>query len=203
MIPPPIPSVIPPEPPDPDTLPPPPPAEWETLVPKGSKEEGGGAVAVVIPPPETETPIAPPPPLLIETPLPGGPDLSGMELLKPDVEIWRGDSDWPQIPARRSSQLDPAYVTGTEPVWLRVKFDSAAAGKKVFVRLHSGITLNPPVRVLTIPEDGEIIVLGELVQGFARSHIIFYCSGMKTVLPVVRASLATVVGAEEETGGGH
>lgn len=203
MIPPPIPSVIPPEPPDPDTLPPPPQLEWEPLGPKGEVVEEGGGVLVDVPPPQAETLIAPPPPPIVETPLPGGPNAEEIELVKPDVEIWRGESEWPQIPARNSNRLAPAYVTGTEPVWLRVQFDPAAAGKSVFVRPDRGISLNPPVGMVTIPANGECLLLAQIASGINRSHIIFYCAGMKTVLPVVRAPLATVVGAEEETGGEH
>jgi hypothetical protein len=197
------PERMPPEPPDPDTLPAPPQLEWEPLVPKGAELGGDVTAAIDVPPPEPETPIPPPPPPVIETPLPGGLDFSAMELAKPDVEIWRAESEMPQVPARRSEILDPAYVTGTEPVWLRVQFDPAAAGKQVRVRLHRGIKLNPPVSVLTIPANGEIVVLGELLPGFDRSHLIFYCNGIKTALPVKRASLATVILSEEETGGGH
>ena len=150
-----------------------------------------------------DAPIAPPPPPIIETPLPGGPDPNAMELVRPEMEIWRGDSQWPQIPARFSNRLDPAYVTGTEPVWLRAQFNPLAAGKKVLVRAGLGITVNATGAALTISSSGECLVQAQLAEGFNRSHINFYCDGIKTVLPVLRAPLATVVAVEEETGGGH
>jgi hypothetical protein len=139
----------------------------------------------------------------VETPLPSAPSAAEIELAKPEVEVWRLQSELPQIPERRANKLDQAYVTGTEPVWLRAQFDAAAAGKGVHVRPGRGVTLNPPGAVLTVSSTGECLVLAQLAPGIARSHIIFHCQGMKTVLPVVRASLPTVIAAEEETGGGH
>jgi len=203
MIPPPIPSVLLPEPPDPDTLPPPPQLEWEPLGPQGGEEQGGGVVATVVPPPLTEVPAEPPPPPMVETPVAGLPDPEAVELAKPEVEIWRDGSEWPQIPARTSNRLDKAYVTGTEPVWLRAQFNPAAAGKRVLVRPGRGITVDVTGAALTISSSGECLVRAQLAEGVDRSHLIFYCEGIKTVLPVVRASLTTVIEMEEETGGGH
>lgn len=203
MIRPPIPDVLPPEPPDPYTLPPPPQFEWTSLAPK--EEEGQRTITPPedVPPPKEEVTIAPPPPPVIENPVPGGVDPAEIEIVKPEVEIWRGESEWPQIPGRGSNSLDKAYVTGTEPVWLRAQFDTRAAGKSVWVRPGRGITLSSPGTVLTVSSTGECLVLAQLAPGFARSHIMFYCAGVKTILPVVRAPLPTVIAAEEETGGGH
>jgi hypothetical protein len=200
---PPIPSVLPPDPPDPDTLPPPPPLQWEALPPRDSGGEGGASGGVDVPPALDETPLAPPPPPVEEVPLPGGPDPAEEELAKPDVEIWRPEGELPQVPERRFNRLAQTYVTGTAPVWLRVQFDPLAAGKRVFVKPGRGITLQPSEAVLTISSSGECLVLATLAEGLARSHVIFYCEGVKTVLPVVRAPLATVIAAEEETGGGE
>jgi hypothetical protein len=190
-------------PPDSNTLPPPPQFEWAPLGPKDEGGVGGGIETVSVPPPQEDPPIAPPPPAIIENPLPGGPDPNAMELVKPEVEIWRGDSQWPQIPARFSNWLDPAYVTGTEPVWLRVKFDPLAAGKRVLVRAGRGTTVNATGAALTISASGECLFQAQLAEGFNRSHICLYCEGIKTVLPVLRAPLLTVITVEEETGGGH
>lgn len=203
MIPPPIPSVVPPEPPDPDTLPPPPPLEWSPLGPKDSADPPSVPGAVYVPPPQTEVPIAPLPPPLIETPLPGGPDPAQIELAKPDVEVWRPEGESPQIPPRRPNQLDQAYVTGTGPVWLRVQFDVRAAGKSVLVQPGRGITLDPPVAAMTVSPSGECTVLAQIAEGVDRSHVVFYCAGVKTILPVVRASLAKVEAQEALTGGGQ
>jgi hypothetical protein len=203
MIPPPIPSVLPPEPPDPDTLPPPPRLEWEPLGPKGSEEAEGGTVGIIVPPPLTEVPVEPPPPPMVETPVAGLPDPSEMELAKPEVEIWRESSEWPQVPARTSNRLDKAYVTGTEPVWLRVQFDPQAAGKTVYVKPGPGITISPSEGFLTVPSTGECVVQAQFMEGLTRGHVVFYCEGVKTVLPVARAPLAKVEENEVETGGGH
>jgi hypothetical protein len=200
---PPIPSVLPSPPPDPDTLPPPPPLQWDPLPSKGSEEQPGLGDAVFVPPPQPEPSIAPPPPPMIETPLPGGPNLTEMALAQPDVEIWRDQSEWPQVPARRSNRLDQAYVTGTEPVWLRVQFDPAMAGKRVYVKPGRGITLDPPVALLTISSSGECLVLARLGEGLARGYVIFYCERVKTILPVLQTSLAKVEEKEAETGGGQ
>ena len=202
MIPPPIPTILPPEPPDPDALPSPPELVWAPL---GAKDGGRGGDIIevaIVPLAADEVPIPPPPPI-VETPFQGGPDPNAMALVRPEMEIWRGDSQWPQIPARFSNRLNPAYVTGTEPVWLRAQFNSAAAGKKVLVRTGLGITVNATGAAVTISSSGECLVLAQLAEGFNRSHINFYCDGVKTVLPVLRATLATVEAVEEETGGGH
>ena len=196
MIPPPIPSVLPPEPPDPYTLPPPPAFAWEALPPRDSAEEPGSIGAVPVPPPQPEASIAPPPPPAVEAPLPGGPDPAAMELAKPEIEIWRPEGELPQTPDR----YDPAYVTGTAVVALRVQFNPLAAGKSVWVKPGRGMTLNPPNPILTVSASGECIVGAQLAQGFSRSHLIFYCENVKTVLPVVRAPLATVEAAEARGG---
>jgi len=194
---PPIPDVIPAPPPDEYTLPAPPPLQWESLLPKAAEDQEPPGEVLDVPPPAAETPIAPPPPAIVETPLPGIPDPADLERAKPDVEIWRPQSEWPQVPERRSNRLDWAYVTGTEPVSLRVQFDPLLAGKSVYVRPGMGIALNPSVSVLTVSATGECIIVAQIAEGIDRSHIIFYCEGVKTVLPVMRAPLATVIGAEE------
>jgi hypothetical protein len=195
---PPIPSVIPTPPPDPDTLPPPPELQWQSLVPKGAEVEQPPSDTLAVLPPEPETRIAPPPPGMVETPLPGLPDPSEMERAKPDVEIWRPQSESPQVPERRSNKLALTYVTGTEPALLRVQFDPLLAGKSVYVRPGLGIALNPSAPILTVSATGECIIAAQIAEGSDRSHITFYCEGVKTVLPVMRASLATVIQAETE-----
>ncbi|MFZ1220143.1 MAG: hypothetical protein WAO00_12680 [Chthoniobacterales bacterium] len=192
---PPLPSVLPPEPPDPDTLPPPAQQEWESLTPKGADDLSGGGVVEFVPPEQPEAPATPPPPPVIETPLSVS-NPAELLLAQPDVEIWRAESESPQVPPRQFNKLDQAYVTGTEPVWLRVQFDPLAAGKTVYVKPSWGITLNPPVSKMTISGNGECLFLAQMAEDFTRSHIIFYCEGIKTVLPVVRASLEKVEAME-------
>jgi hypothetical protein len=204
MMRPPIPDVLPPEPPDPYTLPAPPQLQWTSLPPRDEEDQRSITPPEDVPPAkEEEVTIPPPPPPVIETPLPGGANPADIELANPEVEIWRGESEWPQIPERRSNRLDTAYVTGTEPVWLRAQFDTRAAGMNVYVKPDRGITLNPPVSILTVSSNGECLVLAELKEGVDQSNVVFYCQGMRTVVPVRRSSLTTVIAAEEETGGGH
>jgi hypothetical protein len=196
MVAPPIPDVLPPAPPDEYTLPAPPPLQWQSLLPKGAEEQQPPDEVLDVPPPEPEISIAQPPPAIVETPLPGLPDPADLERAKPDVEIWRPQSEWPQVPERRSNKLDLTYVTGTEPATLRVQFDPLLAGKEVYVRPGLGITLNPSAPILTVSATGECIIAAQIAEGIDRSHITFYCEGVKTVLPVMRAPLATVIGAE-------
>ena len=186
-------------PPDPASLPPPPSLEWAPLGPKDSDDRPDPPREVVVPPPQPEVSLAPPPPPLTEIPLPAGPGAEEMELVQPDIEVWREESEFPQIPPRQSNRLEQAYVTGTEPVALRVQFSPLAAGKRVIVKAGEGITLTPPVTVMTISSSGECIVSAQLGDGLFQSHIIFYCEGVKTVLPVVRGSQALVEAKEEES----
>ena len=197
---PPIPDVIPTPPPDPDTLPPPPQLQWAPLVPKGAEDQGALAEAAPVAAAEAELPMAPPPPPVTE-PVGGLPDPAAVELVKPDVEIWRQESESPQVPARQSNRLDQAFVTGTAPVTLRVQFSPAAAGKKVYVRPGEGLNIGANGGVLTVSPAGDCLIAAQLAEDVSRSHINFYCEGVKTVLPVVRASLATVIEAED--GGGQ
>jgi hypothetical protein len=144
--------------------------------------------------------MAPPPPPILE-PVGGLPDPAEAELVKPDVEIWRQESESPQVPTRRVNRLDQAFVTGTAPVTLRVQFSPAAAGKKVYVRPGEGLNIGANDHVLTVSPTGDCLIAAQLAEDVSRSHINFYCEGVKTLLPVVRASLTTVVEAEE--GGGQ
>ena len=196
---PPIPSVLPTPPPDPDTLPVPPQLQWDSLTPKGAEDQGTLVDAVPVIAAEPEAPMAAPPPPAIEPIVPGLPPAAAVELVQPDVEIWRQQSESPQVPTRRSNRLDQAFIAGTDPVTLRVQFNPAAAGKEVHVRPGSGVSIGT-TGVLTVSATGECLVAAQLDEDVSRSHIIFYCEGVKTVLPVVRASLTTVIQAETEGG---
>lgn len=198
MVAPPIPSVLPTPPPDPDTLPAPQ-LQWDSLTPKGAEDQGASLATEPVVAAETEAPMQPPPPPVIEPIVPGLPDPAKVELVQPDLEIWRQQSESPQVPTRLSNRLDQAFVTGSDPVTLRVQFSPAAAGKQVYVRPGNGINIGTN-RVLTVSTTGECLVAVQLDADVSRSHIIFYCEGVKTVLPVMRASLATVIQAETEGG---
>jgi hypothetical protein len=193
----PVPELASSPPPEPETLPPPPPMEWQPLGPKGSDDVGSGDVTVIATKPEPEASIAPPPLPLVETPIPGV-DFTKLELAKPEVEIWREDSEWPQKPQRHSNRLETAYIAGTAAVWLKVQFAPEAAGKLVSARPGPGITLQPPEGIFTVSSSGECIVLAQLQESVVLSHINFLCEGIKTVLPVSRATLATVEAKEAE-----
>jgi len=202
VMPPPLPSSLAnPPPPELDALPSPPELQWQPLGPKGSEEPPAPPAEVIATAPETEASIDPPPPPVIDPPA-NSPNPVEMELVKPEVEIWRSGSSTPQVPPRQLNRLKPAYITGTEPVWLRVQFDPLAGGKKVFVK-PSGITLDLPVAMMTISDSGECLFLAQLEENVSEGHIIFYCEGVKTVLPVLRASLAKVEEKEAESGGGQ
>jgi hypothetical protein len=196
---PPIPDVIPTPPPDPDTLPPPPQLQWDSLTPKGAEDQGALVEAAPVAAAEAEAPMAPPPPPVTE-PVGALPDPAEAELVKPDVEIWRQESESPQVPARRTNRLDQAFVTGTAPVTLRVQFSPAAAGKRVYVRPGEGLSIDANGAALTVSPAGDCLIAAQLAEDVSRSHITFYCEGVKTVLPVVRAALSTVIQAEEEGG---
>lgn len=185
--------------PNPNSLPPPPPLEWESLDPKDSGDRTDPPRVVTIPAPQPEASIAPAPPPVPETPLSAAPTLEQLELAKPDVEIWREESISPQVPPRQMSQLSQAYVTGAEPVWLRVQFDPLMSGKNVYIMPGRGITLTPPDSVLTVSSTGECLVMAQLHENVLRSHVMFYCEGVKTVLPVVRATLVKVEEKEGES----
>jgi hypothetical protein len=202
MIPPPPPAPYTVPPPDPNTLPPPPQFEWAPLGPKDEGGEAGTADSISVPPTKDDIPIAPPPPG-VEIPVVDGFDPAQMELVKAEVEVWREDSEWPQIPPRHFNQLETAYITGIEPVWLRVQFSPQAAGKSVSAKAGRGLTLATANPVLTISSTGQCLVMAQLHESVFQSHIIFYCEGVKTILPISRASLETVQGAEAETGGGQ
>jgi hypothetical protein len=185
--------------PDPTSLPPPPALEWESLDPKDSGDRTDPPKVVSVPPPQPEASIAPAPPPVPETPISDAPTLGQLELATPDVQIWREDSISPQIPPRQMSQLSQAYVTGAEPVWLRVQFDPLMAGKNVYIMPGRGITLTPPDSVQFVSSAGECVVTAQLHENVLRSHVIFYCEGVKTILPVVRATLAKVEEKEGES----
>jgi hypothetical protein len=124
-----------------------------------------------------------------------------IQRLTPRVQIWRPTGLLPQVPQRRGRQLDHAYVTGTEAVTVRFQFDRRAAGERIVVVPARGLTLNPPDALLTVSANGECIVSAQLADGVFRSHIIFYCQGVKTVLAISRASLAKIQALEAATGG--
>jgi hypothetical protein len=92
--------------------------------------------------------------------------------------------------------LGRAYVTGNEPVTVRLQFDPLARGKVVLVREGSGAIVDPPTGILHVGPTGECVVTVRLVENLAHGHISFYCEGLTTTLPLSRASLASVTAKE-------
>jgi hypothetical protein len=105
------------------------------------------------------------------------------------------------MPQWELNKLTPSYLTGTDSVWVRVQFTKADAGKWVFVKPGPGITLDPPDPKVTVPESGECLFAAQIAEGVERSHVIFYCQGVKTVMPVVRAPVEAVRNMEALTEG--
>ena len=84
---------------------------------------------------------------------------------------------------------------------LRLQFNPTAAGERVVVIAAHGFSLNPPEQVLTVSSRGDCQISGRLAEGASRGHILIRCKMVKTVVPVTRASLATVQAEEARTGG--
>ena len=124
-----------------------------------------------------------------------------IQRVTPSIEVWRANGNSPQVPQRRGSSLERAYIVGAEPVVLRVKFDPLSAGKLVSVIPGRGTLIDSSSSLMTISSTGECLVSVQLVE--ARGHIIVYCQGLKTVLPLSRASLAMVRGREEQPEAGR
>jgi hypothetical protein len=153
-------------------------------------------VPQAVPPPIAPLPPLPAPPL--RPTIQPGRDQALINKLTPRVEIWRPNSNHPQIPARRSDRgnLDKAFVTGTEPVTIRLRFNPQAAGEQVTVIAARGVVLNPPEQVLTISAQGDCTFQAQLTEGGAQGHLIAYCKNVRTVVPLVRAPLKVVEAAE-------
>ena len=84
---------------------------------------------------------------------------------------------------------------------IRLQFDPRSASEKVTVVAARGISLDPPAQVLTVSTRGDCTFTAQLAEGAARGHILIRCKMVKTVVPVTRASLATVQAEEARTGG--
>lgn len=157
-------------------------------------------------------PMAVPPPGPVSSPLPAPPvrpevqprsDRALIQRLTPRVEIWRPNSNRPQIPARRSDrgQSDAAFVNGTELVLIRLQFNPQSVGEKVTVIAARGILLDPPQQVLTISAQGDCVFQARLLEKAQRGHLITYCKNVRTVVPLTRAPLAAIQALEARGGG--
>jgi hypothetical protein len=156
---------------------------------------------IVAPPPAKPLPTLPPPPLRPALQPLARPDLAETLRLTPRIEVWRPNAAQPQVPARHRQVTDHAFVTDTDPMTLRLQFNPTAAGERVVVTAANGFSLNPPEQVLTVSSRGDCQISGQLVEGASRGHILIRCKMIRTVVPVTRASLATVQAEEARTGG--
>jgi hypothetical protein len=199
--PPPLPDFATAPPPDPESLESPPSLEWEPL--ESVDPEQGTNLTPPEPfdvlPPEPEAPLDQPP---ISEVVPGK-DLDPEKTRPEESEVWREESEFPQMPTRLGAQFDRAYITGPEPVLVRLQFDPLAAGSAVVVIPGPGVTVDPPETEFYVGPTGECIVSVALDGTFLRSDMNVYCMGIRTKVPLARASLAEVVAVEEATGGGR
>lgn len=117
----------------------------------------------------------------------------------PEVEVWRSQSSTPQIPARRHRRFDLAYVVGKEPALVRLRFHPLAAGQAVVVQPGPGVTVYPPDTELRVERNGECVVSIALDGNFIRSDFNVHCCGVKTKVPLERASVE-IVEAREASG---
>lgn len=158
-------------------------------------------VPVVVPPPVDSRPPLPRPPIqALARPL-ARPDVAEIQRLTPRVEIWRPAGQRPQVPSRHSAvNLDAAFVTGSEPVTLRLQFNPTAAGERVAVMAARGIILDPPEQVLTVSARGDCSIAAQLQPTAGSGHLIVRCRMIRTVVQIARAPLAIVQAEEERTG---
>jgi hypothetical protein len=151
----------------------------------------------VVLPPEPEAPPDAPPVAEI---LPGK-DLDPEKARPEESEVWREESEFPQMPTRQGAQFDPAYIKGPEPVLVRLQFDPIAAGSAVVVKPGPGVTVDPPETEFYVGPTGECVVSVALDGDFLQSDMNVFCLGIRTRVPLARAPLTTVVAQEEATGG--
>lgn len=156
-----------------------------------------------VPPPNPARAIPPPPVPEIVSFLPGGSGLAHSKMAMLEVEIWCEGSLSPQRPARRGRRFDLAYLIGTEPAFVRLQFHPLAAGKVVTVKQGPGVTIDPPGTELRVGPTGECVVSVALDGSFLQSDINIYCVGIRTRLPLSRASREIVEAQEAAAGGGR
>lgn len=117
----------------------------------------------------------------------------------PEVEVWRTQSITPQMPARRHRRFELAYLVGKEPALVRLRFHPLAAGQGVVVQPGPGVTVDPPDTEFWVETNGECVVAVALDGSFIRSDFNVYCAGVKTKVPLERASVE-IVEAREAAG---
>jgi hypothetical protein len=130
-------------------------------------------------------------------------DLALIQRLTPRVEIWRPNSNRPQIATRRTEHgsSDPAFVSGTELVTVRLRFSPQSAGEKVTVIAGRGVVFEPPQQILTVSAQGDCAFQVQLAERAPGGHLITYCRNLRTVVPLVRARSAVIQAREAQAGG--
>lgn len=175
--------------------------EWDALE---TVPEAGPAPTPVppepVPAPEPESSPVPDPP--IEPPTEGT-DPNGPQIDKEnsEVEVWRPESESPQMPARIGPDFDKAYVAGPEPVSLRLQFDPLGAGKIIQVYAGEGLTIVEPGSEVLLDSTGVGVIAVSLESAYPQSSLTVVCDGIESLVPIVAAPLALVVEKETETAG--
>src|ERR1700730_15004417 len=140
----------------------------------------------VPPAPQREATLPPP---QNNSSVPRGPVLADLNMAVPRVELWRTESQIPQKPGKhRGRRFELGYVVATEPALMRLQFPPVTAGNTVIVKPAPGVTVDPPDIEHRIGPAGECVVSLSLAGSFRQSDITVYYVGVKTTLPLARAS---------------
>jgi hypothetical protein len=95
-----------------------------------------------------------------------------------------------------------AYVADSNPVLVRLQFDPAARGNRVFARPSRNALLDSNPANLRINGAGECLVTLHLADGADAGHVAFHCAGRMTMVSLIR-SAESKVSASENAGGGR
>jgi hypothetical protein len=191
-------TVDPPLAPEEQTAPPP---ESSAPMPTGDDPAPGSGQAETVPPEQPEQEL-PPPPAPVIAAFSSEPDAAEIQRIIPQVEVWRAGASLAQKPARQSHCTKPVYVTGNQSVMVRLQFDPLSSGKLVMITEATNITLDSGEADVHINPTGECIVSLRLDEDVRRGHVTFWCDGLDTTVPFLRASQAMVEAQEAATGGG-
>jgi hypothetical protein len=148
-------------------------------------------------PPQPESVVQPPQAAENDSFAPGVPNLRDLAMAVPEVEVWRSNGQAPQTPARLHRRFDLAYVVGKEPTLVRLRFHPLAAGQAVVVQPGPGVTVFPPDTEFRVEKNGECVVSVALDGSFIRSDFNVHCCGVKTKVPLERATVEEVAAREE------
>jgi hypothetical protein len=145
------------------------------------------------PAPEIPPPAGPPPDAPFVS---GGPDLARLERATPRVQVWRSGSDTPQRPDRQSRGRHQAFVAGTAPVTIVLRFHPLVAHRPVAIFPSRGVTTNPQGSV-PVGGSGEIAIAVQLDATQSHGQIRFRLDTVDTIVRVTRAPSQAVAAAEQ------